>query len=285
VNSRQDLLDFAAHGEIYSHHPIARSIREEFKGELNTSRVSSYEEITGFGVKSVIDGKEVIIGSSRIIQDRLNIDTETGGFGTFAHVAIDGMYEGHIGFHDALKESSYTVTEELKKAGIDRVAMLTGDLESSAKMIAGELGMDEYHARLLPADKLKISEQYKAEGRTSIAVGDGINDAPLLASADIGIAMGALGSDAAVESADVVLTTDEPSKVAEIIRIAHKTKRVVWQNIFFSLVVKGLVLILGSLGLASMYQAIFADVGVALFAILNAARIIGLKPRKTELND
>ena len=272
--SREELLYYAAHGEYYSRHPIAEALRNEYGKPFKSESIGSYTEISGFGVRAMVDNREIVIGNSRTLMHWEGTASETKNPGTTAYITVDGLNRGYITLKDTIKKSSFELTESLKRAGIRRVVMLTGDTEASARETAEALGIDRYHARLLPEEKLNAARKYMGGGSTAIAVGDGINDAPLLANADIGIAMGAIGSDAAVESADIVLMKDDPLQVAESIRIARKTRRIVWQNISFALGVKGLVLVLGTLGLASMYQAIFADVGVALLAILNSVRII-----------
>ncbi len=272
--TEDELLYYGAYGEYYSNHPIAESIKKRFGKDLKKGLILSHEELSGFGIKANIENKIILIGNARLMVDSgISIDDEQEN-GTTVHIAIDNEYKGYIGVQDAIKESSYNVAENLKKNGIKEVIMLTGDNESTAGKIADKLKIDKYHSGLLPGDKLDILNKYLNKDSKTIAVGDGINDAPLLAGADIGFAMGALGSDAAVEAADIVLMTDEPSKISESIGIARKTRTIVWQNIVFALGIKGLVMVLSTIGLAQMYQAIFADVGVALIAVLNSTRIM-----------
>jgi Cd2+/Zn2+-exporting ATPase len=269
-----ELLYYCAYGEYYSNHPIAESIKKKFGKDMDRSLISSHQELSGFGIKAVIDNKELLVGNKRLmIESGVSIEDVLEN-GTTVHIAIDSEYKGYIKVEDIIKESSYNVVRDLKKKGIKEVIMLTGDNEATASKIANVLNLDKYHAELLPGDKLDILKKYLNKTSTTIAVGDGINDAPLLAGADIGFAMGALGSDAAVEAADIVLMTDEPSKIVESIAIAKKTRTIVWQNIVFALGVKLLVMVLSTMGLALMYQAIFADVGVALIAVLNSTRIM-----------
>jgi Cd2+/Zn2+-exporting ATPase len=272
--SEDELLYYGAYGEYYSNHPIAESIKKGFGENIDKRLILKHEELSGFGIKANIDNKQVLVGNEKLMKKSGIEIIENIENGTTVHIAIDGKYKGFISVEDVLKESSYNVVENLKTNGIKEVIMLTGDNESTARKIADLLKLDKYHAGLLPGDKLNILKKYLNKKTTTIAVGDGINDAPLLAGSDIGFAMGALGSDAAVEAADIVLMTDEPSKIAESIGIARKTRTIVWQNIIFALGVKGLVMVLSTMGLAQMYQAIFADVGVALIAVLNSSRIM-----------
>ena len=272
------LLEYAALAEQYSDHPISLSLRAAWNQEANPLRVADVEEIAGHGVRAMVDGKIVCAGNSRLME-REHTDWQSCELpGTVIHVTVDGVYAGHIVISDLLKEDSAAAIADLKRNGIKRTIMLTGDSAATAHVIAAELGIDEYHAELLPADKVERVEQLLEHFSGKVVfVGDGINDAPVLSRADIGIAMGALGSDAAIEAADIVLMDDKPSKIAAAIRISRKTLRIVRQNIVFALGVKGLVLILGALGLANMWLAVFADVGVAFIAILNAMRCLQVK--------
>ena len=273
-----ELLDIAALAESYSDHPIARSIVRAHGGHITPERVGSVREIAGKGVEAEIDGRRVLAGSAKLMESAgitpfcLHGCTDCGS-GTCVHIAVDGAYRGHILIGDEMRPGSKKAIEMLKKSGV-RTVMLTGDGKDAGRRAADSLGIDEVHAGLLPEDKVRIVEDMlKTEGKSRLAfVGDGINDAPVLARADVGIAMGALGSDAAIEAADVVLTDDDPQKAALAMRISSKTMRIVRQNIVFALAVKLAVLVLGALGLADMWIAVFADVGVSVIAILNAVR-------------
>ena len=242
--------------------------------------MTDVEEIAGHGVCATVDGKRVCAGNGRLMK-RLDVDWKDCDLtGTIVHVTVGGAYAGHVVISDLPKDDAKVVVEALKAAGVQRTVMLTGDTEDTAKAVAASLGLDEYHAELLPADKVERVEKLLAEkrpGATLAFVGDGINDAPVLSRADIGIAMGALGSDAAIEAADIVLMDDKPSKIAAAMQISRKTLRIVKQNIWFALGVKGAVLVLGAFGVATMWAAVFADVGVAFLAILNAMRCLRVK--------
>ena len=271
------LLEYAALAESWSSHPISLSLRKAWGEEAGAGRVTDVEEIAGHGVAARVDGRAVLAGNSRLME-REGVCCERCGLpGTIVHVAVDGAYAGHILISDLPKPEAKTLSEGLKAAGVKRTVMLTGDTEATAKSVAGDLGLDEYHAQLLPADKVAQVERLleaKTPGAVLAFVGDGINDAPVLTRADVGIAMGALGSDAAIEAADVVLMDDNPAKIVTAMRISRKTLRIVKQNIWFALGVKFAVLILGFFGMASMWAAVFADVGVAFLAILNATRCL-----------
>ena len=273
--SRDEILEYAAYAESFSNHPIATSILAEYKGEINKDRIAEYKEIPGHGIKVKIDGKEVLAGNSKLME-RENIDYKVeDAIGTIVHVAIDGKYAGHIIISDEIKEDSKDAIKTLKDIGVKRTIMLTGDAKKVAELVAKDLGLDEVYSELLPTDKVEKFEEIhrdKSPNGKLIFVGDGINDAPVLARADIGIAMGGLGSDAAIEAADVVIMTDEPSKIATAIRIAKKTQKIVWQNITFAIGIKLLFLGMGAFGIATMWEAVFADVGVAVIAILNSMR-------------
>ena len=273
----QKLLEYAAHVECHSSHPIARSIQEAYGKHVDQSRVTDLEEISGHGVKAKVDGIPVAIGNDKLM-DRLGITfEECVHVGTLLHVAVDGIYSGHIVISDEIKENSKEAVAALKRAGVERAVMLTGDAESVAQKVAQEVGLTEYRAQLLPADKVTCVEELLKEcsGNRRLAfVGDGINDAPVLSRADIGIAMGALGSDAAIEAADVVLMDDDPMKISKAIRISKKCSRIVRQNIVLALGVKFICLILAAFGIANMWVAIIADVGVMIVAVLNAIRCL-----------
>ncbi|MEL7563471.1 MAG: heavy metal translocating P-type ATPase [Dehalobacterium sp.] len=274
--NQEQLLEAAALAEAYSTHPIAKSILESYGKVISKERIDSYEEVAGHGIKVEVEGKTILAGN-RLLMDKAGItsgDQEISG--TVVHVAIDNQYTGHLLISDEIKEDSPRAIKELKDMGIKKLVMLTGDSKAVAAQVAGNLKLDEFFAELLPQDKVaRIEEIYAAKGKGNLVfVGDGINDAPVLARADVGVAMGGLGSDAAIEAADVVIMTDEPSKLATAIRIAKKTRSIVWQNIILALVVKGIVLAMGAGGIATMWEAVFADVGVAVIAILNAMQVL-----------
>lgn len=278
--SEQHLLELAALAESYSDHPISRSIREAWGAELDRSRVTGVEERSGKGVQALVDGVPVWVGSGKLM-DEIGVTWHPcHKVGTTVHVASQGVYLGHIVISDQVKPDAAQAIRDLKAAGVKKAVMLTGDAAAVGEAVAAELGLDEVHAQLLPADKVDRVEALlheKSAKGTLAFVGDGINDAPVLSRADVGIAMGALGSDAAIEAADVVLMDDKPSKIAAAIRIARRTRRIVLQNIVFALAVKLLVLLLGATGDATMWEAVFADVGVSVIAILNATRALKSK--------
>ena len=278
------LLEAAALAESWSSHPISVSLRKAWGKDLDPSRVTDVEEIAGHGVAAKVDGKAVSAGNSRLMEKE-GVQWESCDLpGTIVHVTVEGRYAGHILISDLPKPEAKTLVEGLKAAGVKKTVMLTGDTEAAAKAVAQELGIDEVHSQLLPADKVERVEGLlarKSSPSASLAfVGDGINDAPVLTRADVGIAMGALGSDAAIEAADVVLMDDNPAKIATAMRISRKTLRIVKQNIWFALGVKGAVLLLGAFGVATMWEAVFADVGVAFIAILNAMRCLQVEEFK-----
>ena len=269
------LLELAALAESWSEHPIARSLREAYGKEIDASRVADVEERSGRGVRAVVDGTEIFVGNDKLMDDIGVSWHPCHRVGTTVHVASAGEYLGHIVISDEVKEDAARAVSDLKALGVARTVMLTGDAQAVGESVGKQLGLDEVHAQLLPADKVERVEELLAQktGKGCLAfVGDGINDAPVLSRADVGIAMGGLGSDAAIEAADVVLMDDKPSKIAVAIRIAQKTLVIVRQNIAFALGVKALVLVLGALGQANMWEAVFADVGVSVIAILNAMR-------------
>ena len=274
------ILSIAAHAEAYSDHPIAVSVKEAFTGEIDQSRIADVREEGGHGVRAVVDERVVLVGNDKLMREEGIAYHDCELTGTILHVSIDGKYAGHIIIADVVKEDAAECIKRLHAAGVRKTVMLTGDRAEVAKAVAEKLGLDEYHGKLLPEDK--VSQVERLLGETSekgklAFVGDGINDAPVLTRADIGIAMGAMGSDAAIEAADIVLMDDKPSKIASAIRIARKTMRIVWQNIVFALGVKFAVLVLAAVGLATMWLAVFADVGVAILAILNAMRCMRVK--------
>ena len=276
----QKLLELAAHAECHSSHPISRSLRSACRQEIDPRRVSDVREISGEGILARVDGVEVAVGNEKLMR-RLEIDAKPCSHtGTIVYVALGGTYSGHIVIEDEIKEYSREAMDSLRAAGVDRLVMLTGDAESVAQKVAADTGLREYRARLLPGDKVACVEQLLSQcrsGQLLAFVGDGINDAPVLSRADVGIAMGALGSDAAIEAADVVLMDDDPRKIARAIKISRKCLRIVRENIVFSLGVKGLCLVLAALGLANMWLAIAADVGVMILAVLNAIRCLFVK--------
>ena len=276
----EKLVEYAALAESASSHPISRSLRRAYGGEIDRSRVTDIQEISGNGVIARVDGQEVAAGNDKLM-DRLGISyIPCHSAGTIIHMAIDGAYAGHIVISDVVKPHSKDAIQALKRAGVHKTVMLTGDAKKAADLVAGELGLDEVYSELLPAGKVEKVEKLlreKPEKARLAFVGDGINDAPVLRRADIGIAMGAMGSDAAIEAADVVLMDDDPLKIAKAIRISRKCLRIVYQNIVFAIGVKLVCLALGALGIANMWLAIFADVGVMIIAVLNAIRALFVK--------
>ena len=275
-----ELLEYAALAESYSGHPISKSLQKAYGKSADQNRIGEVEEISGNGVKAAIDGKEVAVGNDKLMK-KLGVSyEESNEIGTVVHVAIDGKYAGNILISDQPKPTSAEAIKSLKKAGVRKTVMLTGDRRNVAEHVAKELGLTEYYAELLPADKVKGVEKLLAEqgSHDKLAfVGDGINDAPVLSRADIGIAMGAMGSDAAIEAADIVLMDDDPMKIVKAIKIARKCIRIVYENIYFAIGIKVIWLILGALGIANMWAAIFADVGVMVIAVLNAIRALSVK--------
>jgi Cd2+/Zn2+-exporting ATPase len=275
------LLSYAAHAEGYSNHPIAVSIQKAYGQEVDSRRIAEYEEVSGQGIRAGVDGKKVLAGNGKLLRAEGVPCEETDASGTVVYFAIDGVFAGYIVISDELKPDSKQAVKELKSLGVGHIAMLTGDSRSAGDEVARETGLDEAFTGLLPhqkVEKLEELERRKATNGKLVFVGDGINDAPVLARSDVGVAMGGLGSDAAIEAADVVLMTDEPSKLATAIRIAKKTRVIVWQNIVFALGVKAIILVLGALGVATMWEAVFGDVGVAVIAIFNAMRAMRVSP-------
>ncbi len=274
------ILSIAAHAEAYSDHPIALSIKEAFSGQIDRNRIAEVSEQGGHGVRAVVDQHVVLVGNDKLMREQGIAYHDCVLTGTILHVSLDGKYAGHIIIADVVKEDAAKCIADLHAAGVRKTVMLTGDRTEVAQAVAQKLGIDEYHGQLLPEDKVNQVErllgQTGEKGKLAF-VGDGINDAPVLTRADIGIAMGAMGSDAAIEAADIVLMDDKPSKIASAIHIARKTMRIVWQNIIFALGVKFAVLILAALGIATMWLAVFADVGVAILAILNAMRCMSVE--------
>jgi Cd2+/Zn2+-exporting ATPase len=275
--TKEQLLRLAAEAEFHSNHPIAKSIREAYGEPINESAIASYSEIAGCGIRATVENRVVIAGNDRLLH-RENIEHDTCNVeGTVVHLAVDQRYAGYIVIADEPKPDAAQAIQALKRLGVEQVMMLTGDDQNVAERITQTLKLDSFHAELLPEDKVAVVERLLREvgkkGRVAF-VGDGINDAPVIARADVGLAMGGMGSDAAIETADVVIMTDAPSKVAEAIQVARKTHAIVVQNIVFSLAVKGIFIVLGVFGLATMWEAVFADVGVALAAIFNATRVL-----------
>ena len=276
----KELLHLAAHVERYSTHPIAVSLKQAFGHEDDGCTVENVEEIAGRGIRAVVNGRTVCVGNTRMMEDLganwKNCETP----GTIVHVAIDGVYAGHIHIQDVEKPDAKEAVADLRKEGVRRTVMLTGDRKNVAERVASDLGLDEYRAELLPADKVSSVEKLleeKKDGGSLVFVGDGINDAPVLARADVGIAMGAMGSDAAIEAADVVLMDDKPSKIAQAIRISKRTLRIASQNIVFAIAVKVAILVLAAFGLAPMWLAVFGDTGVLILCVLNSARTLRTK--------
>lgn len=276
----EKLLEYAAYAECHSNHPISKSLKLAYGKEIDASRVSDVEEIGGHGVIAIVDGVKVAVGNLKMMKLCGVTCDDCSGIGSVVHVAVDGAYAGHILIGDQLKPGAKASIEALRKIGITHTTMLTGDAKSVADQVAKELQIEQVYSELLPADKVSRVEEIlerKSEKEKLAFVGDGINDAPVLSRADIGIAMGGLGSDAAIEAADVVLMDDDPVKIAKAIRIARKCMNIVYQNIVFALGVKGICLVLGALGIANMWLAIFADVGVMVIAVLNAIRALYVK--------
>ncbi len=273
----EDLLELAAYAESYSDHPISRSIRDAWGREPDRSRVTGNREIAGHGLEAVVDGRTVLAGNEKLMKQNGVAFEACHSVGTVVYVAVDGVYAGAVVIADTIKESAADAIRELKRVGVRKTVMLTGDRKEVGEAVAAQLGLDEVHAQLLPEDKVEQVEQLltrQRKGEKLAFVGDGINDAPVLSRADIGIAMGSMGSDAAIEAADVVLMDDDPRKIASVVRISRKTLVIVKQNIAFALGVKAIVLAMGAFGAANMWEAVFADVGVSVIAIINAMRAL-----------
>lgn len=273
----EQILEYAARAESFSNHPIAKSILTSYGKEVDQATITDYKEISGHGISVVADGRKVLAGNTKLMEAENISYTICDKVGTKVYVAIDGQYAGCILIADEVKADSKKAISDLKRIGVQKTVMLTGDDERIGKAVAEQLGLDEYYAQLLPdqkVEKLELLDSKKRSGSKLAFIGDGINDAPVLARADVGIAMGGLGSDAAIEAADVVLMTDEPSKLIEAIEVAKATKRIVIQNVVIALAIKGVFLILGAFGIAGMWEAVFGDVGVAMIAVLNAMRIM-----------
>ena len=279
--SDEELLKYASYAENFSNHPISISIKNEYSKKIDAKKVTETKEIPGKGVYAKVENKDVLVGNEKLLNQYKIKHEVVNELGTIIYVAIDNEFKGTITISDKIKEDSYKAIKLFRENNVKKIVMLTGDKDSISKEVSNELNLDEYHSELLPQDKVKIVEELmkeKSESGKLLFVGDGINDAPVLALSDIGVSMGGLGSDAAIEASDVVIMTDEPSKIAESISISRKTMRIVKQNIIFAITVKISVLLLSALGIATMWSAVFADVGVSVIAILNAFRI--LKVRK-----
>ena len=275
--SEEELLFYAAHAESNSSHPIAVSIRKAYGRQIDGGKISEYEEVAGHGVKVRVGEDTVLAGNEKLLAVSGVSHEKSTEPGTVVYLAVNGVFAGHLVISDTLKPDSVRAIKNLKSVGVGRIVMLTGDSRAVGERIGRELGIDAVYAELLPHQKVERLEELsadKTENGKVVFVGDGINDAPVLARSDIGVAMGGLGSDAAIEAADVVLMTDEPSKLVDAILIAKKTRRIVWQNVVFSLGVKGVILVLGAMGAATMWEAVFGDVGVTLIAVLNSMRVM-----------
>ena len=271
--SEERLLEIAAYGESFSTHPIAASIKEAYDNKIDTDRIKDVKEISGHGVELLLDGKETLVGNGKLLKSHNIAYEEHKSGGTVVYVAYDNTFVGAIVISDTIKDGAKEAVADMKKVGVKNVVMLTGDRQKAAEEVAKELGIDTVYSELLPSDKVQKVEELLASktGKEKVAfVGDGINDAPVLTRADVGIAMGSMGSDAAIEAADIVLMDDDVRKIASTVKIARKTLGVVKQNIVFALGVKFIVLILGALGIANMWESVFADVGVSVIAILNS---------------
>ena len=274
-SSEERVLELAAFGEAFSNHPIALSLKKAYGKEMEYSRLSNVEELAGYGVKAIFEEKELLVGNYKLMVQEGIICKEAIEGGTLVYVALNKKYYGYIVIADELKEDAKESIQKMKNAGVKQIIMLTGDNEKAASEVAKQLELTEYHAQLLPGDKVRIFEEIMEKSGGKVAfVGDGINDAPVLARADVGIAMGGLGSDAAIEAADIVIMNDEPSKIAKMVAIARKTLAIVKENIVFAIGIKVAILILAAIGMANMWLAVFADVGVAAIAILNAMRTL-----------
>ncbi len=277
--SKEELLKMATYAESFSNHPISLSLKKAYQKEIDSKLVSQAKEISGHGVEAVVENKQVLVGNDKLMKQYDVNYQESGDIGTILYVAIDGKFAGTIVIADKIKQDAKRAIEDLKKNHIQKTVMLTGDKKQVAEAVAKELKLDEVYAELLPDGKVEKVEELlksKTENAKLVFAGDGINDAPVLALSDIGIAMGGVGSDAAIEAADVVIMTDEPSKISKAIQIAKKTMRIVKENIWFAITVKILVLILTAIGVVSMWWAVFADVGVSIIAILNALRMLNV---------
>lgn len=278
--SKQELLKIAAYSEVYSNHPIAKSIKKAYGKEIDEKQIDKIEELSGLGIIATIEGKEVLVGNEKLMNEKQVKFTKCSDVGTITHVAVNNKYVGYILIADKIKDDAEKTIEELKKNNIKQTVMLTGDRKAVAEDVANKLGIDKVYSELLPDGKVEKVEELlkeKTEKGKLVFVGDGINDSPVLALADIGIAMGGLGADSAIEAADIVIMTDEPSKIIDAMKISKKTIRIAKENIIFAIIVKIAVLILVTLGLSTMWEAVFADVGVSIIAIINALRALKIK--------
>ena len=278
--SKEDLLKYTSYAENYSNHPIALSIKEAYGKDINEKLVTKTKEIKGKGVIAKVDSKEVLVGNEKLMEEYIIDYKKSNDIGTVIYIAIDNKYAGSIIISDKIKDDAYKAVKEFRRNNVKKIVMLTGDREEISKNVSKELKLDNYYAELLPQDKVKKVENLmkeKSESGKLVFIGDGINDAPVLALSDIGVAMGGLGSDAAIEAADIVIMTDEPSKLANAIKISKKTMQIVKENIVFAITVKILVLLLSAIGATTMWAAVFADVGVSVIAIINALRILRVK--------
>ncbi|RJR13026.1 cadmium-translocating P-type ATPase [Candidatus Parcubacteria bacterium] len=278
--TKEELIEYAAYAESYSNHPIAVSILKAYEKEVDKSKIESYDEISGHGIKVKVEGKEILAGNIKLMNKENIKVSKVESVGTVVHVALNNVYAGYIVISDEVKDDSASAIKALKALGVKKTVMLTGDAKSVGEKVGKQLGLDEVYAELLPTEKvekLELIDKQKSPKGKLVFVGDGINDAPVLARADIGMAMGGLGSDAAIEAADVVIMTDEPSKIATGIKIAKRTRKIVWQNIILAMGVKLIFLILGATGVASLWEAVFADVGVTVIAVINAMRVMKVK--------
>ncbi|MEL7569907.1 MAG: heavy metal translocating P-type ATPase [Eubacteriaceae bacterium] len=277
---KEDVIKYASYAENFSNHPVALSIMKAYGKEIDKQLIKSYEEIAGKGTAAVIEGKRILAGNSKLLDDENITYKKSGSEGTTVYVAADNKFAGAIVISDEIKDDAFTLIKDLKCLGIKKTVMLTGDNKSAADKVGNTLGLDEVYSELLPAQKVEIMQKLISQKKYNekiIFTGDGINDAPALAIADISVAMGGLGSDAAIEAADVVIMTDEPSKIVKAIKISKRTKAIIWQNIIFALGVKAVFLVLGAFGIATMWEAVFADVGVTIIAILNSIRTLNVK--------
>ena len=275
--SEEDLLKIAAYAENYSNHPISKSIKQAYNKEIDEKKILNYEELSGLGISAKIDNKNVLVGNEKLMQEKKIKFEKCNDIGTIVYIAIEEKYSGYILIADKIKDDAKQTIEELKKNNIKQIIMLTGDRKEVGERVVKELGIDKVYTELLPTDKLqKVEELLKTKspkGKLAF-VGDGINDAPVLATSDIGIAMGGIGADSSIEAADIVIMTDEPSKIVKSIKLSKKTMRIVKENIIFAISIKVLVLILAAFGLSTMWEAVFADVGVSIIAIINALRAL-----------
>ena len=280
--SKEELLKYASYAECYSNHPISKSIQQAYGKKINSSKVKDIKEISGKGIKAVIEGKNVLVGNEKLMQENNIKIVKSQNIGTIIYVSINNKFSGSITISDKIKDDSYKAIELFRKENVKQIVMLSGDKEEVSKQVSKKLKLNKHHSELLPQDKVKIVEELLKEKSPKgklVFIGDGINDAPVLALSDIGVAMGALGSDAAIESADIVIMNDEPSRLASAIKVSQKTMKIVKENIVLAITIKILVLILSALGIVTMWAAVFADVGVSILAILNALRLLTIKQR------